>query len=82
MSERKAMTNEQFNAFMKRCKTEWGVRYVRPTIHPRAGVITCLDIITSEEVKQLTITNNPDPDFNLTEAAHEYLDKRKGEVTK
>ena len=72
---RMAMDLRQFNAFMKRCNTTWGVRYVTPTIHARVSAIVAITIHTSDESKEFTITNNPDENFNLNDAVNEYLDE-------
>jgi hypothetical protein len=74
----KSMTRQQFGAFMKRCKTDFNVRYVEPTIHPRANLITAVKIHTADESVAFTITNNPDLDFELNAAVNGYLDKLEG----
>lgn len=71
---RKSMNLSQFNAFMKRCKDMIQVRYVTPTIHPRVKEIVAVTIYTADESKEFAITNNPDENFNLNTAVHEYLD--------
>jgi hypothetical protein len=72
---RKSMDLKQFNAFMKRCNTTFGVRYVTPTIHARVSTIVAITIHTSDESKEFTITNNPDENFDLNVAVNEYLDE-------
>lgn len=74
----KSMTRKQFGDFMKRCKADFRVRYVEPTFHPRADIITSIKIHQVDESVEFTITNNPDPNFDLNEAVNEYLDNIEG----
>jgi hypothetical protein len=80
MSGRKSMGLTELNAVMKRCAENYRVRYVRPTIHPRARIVVAFDIYTdSDVVAKFTITNNPDENFDLNKAVNEYLDKLEGD---
>lgn len=72
-TNRKAMDLSQFNEFMKKCDEKMIIRYVTPTIHAHFKVITSVIIHTSYESVEFTITNNPDPNFNLNEAVNNYI---------
>ena len=67
-----------FNAFMKRCAEIPSVRYVTPTLHPNFKIMVAVTIETSilggTESKSFSITNNPDPNFDLKVAVNDYLD--------
>ncbi|WP_078598360.1 hypothetical protein [Evansella clarkii] len=75
MAGRKGMTVGEFNVLMKRCDTEYGVNYIRPTIHARSRLITAIDLfMCNGETASFSITNNPDNKFELTKAVNSYLD--------
>ncbi|MEX3625457.1 hypothetical protein [Viridibacillus arvi] len=71
---RKAMNISEFNEFMKRCSEKMIVRYITPCIHASTRTVTAIQIHTSYESKEFTITNNPDTNFDLKKAVHGYLD--------
>lgn len=71
---RQAMNVSEFNEFMKRCSDMMTIRYIKPTIHASSGIVTAITILTSYESKEFSITNNPDTNFELKKAVHEYLD--------
>ncbi|MBA9027583.1 hypothetical protein [Peribacillus huizhouensis] len=72
---RKGTTVSELNAIMKRCANIGRVRYVRPTIHPGFRKVVAFDLFTTDETREFTITNNPDENFNLTQAVNDYLDE-------
>jgi hypothetical protein len=71
----KSTTLKQLDDILKRCARISEARYVTPTIHPGFRLVTAIDIHTSRESREFTITNNPDPEFDLAKAVNEYLDE-------
>ncbi|CAM3631187.1 hypothetical protein MEZE111188_00175 [Mesobacillus zeae] len=56
------------------------MRYIQPTIHARTYDIVAVIFFTSDEIVELTITNNPDENFVLLDAVNEYLDGLEASV--
>ena len=75
---RKGMDISQLNEVMKRCEEIFAVRYVQPTIHPKFKHVVAITIISTYDTKKLTITNNPDENFDLYVEVNKYLDTLVG----
>jgi hypothetical protein len=70
---RKGMDLKEFNAVMKKCSENYKVRYVCPTIHPRAKEVVEFTIYTDEGTFGFGITNNPNEDFDLNLEVNKFL---------